>query len=278
MLSAVSSLSLLVLVLHTTVGRHPFVTAAAPGKIKLYDDYNCDTPSTINPTVTLALSVCLVTTGGEGLIIAELPSCADGEPILIYYQDPACGTSTTNASPSIFASNCMQLAAGTDIYNAKSVMFSCQFAADNPQPTSTSTAVVIRVAAVATGSSDDGGGSSSTSTSSMPTDSVSPVVGTGNTGTKSNSTAAQGTNGSDTKTDSKSGLDTGDIIALAVGLGIGIPTIAIMLLTWLKPRAAPIPKALRYKVEEWKSGSHQRPVGYNNYPGPMMQAGQMRYS
>ncbi|KAL8823244.1 MAG: hypothetical protein Q9191_006038 [Dirinaria sp. TL-2023a] len=232
---------------------HPIsVFSAAPGKIKLYDDWDCDKPSTINPTVSLPLSVCLVTTGGGGLIIGELPPCSGGTASLIYYEDTACGVSTTNASPSIFAENCMQLAEGTGIYNAKSVMFSCKAAADNPQPTSTSTAVVSAIP-VATGSAGDSGaasstpgptatstdhsGSKSTSTSvaGAQTGESAPQSSAGTTRNGSSGTASNGTSTTSPQPSSKSGLGTSNVIALAVGLGIGVPTIAIMLLAWLAP-------------------------------------------
>lgn len=242
------------------------VFSAAPGKIKLYDDWSCDIPSTIHPTVSLPLSVCLVTTGGEGLIIAELPPCNDGTANLIYYQDTACGVSTT-VSSSISADNCMQLAAGKGLYNAKSVMFSCKAAEDNPQPSSTSTAVVSAVAGVATGSADDNGAASSTpspaTTSSDPgtTSSHSAATSSDHSGSKttapsatsaqtgasasrsstgttsggSSNTTVNEASTTTSKPSSNSSLGMSNVIALAVGLGIGVPTIAIMLLTWLAP-------------------------------------------
>ncbi|MCJ1452048.1 hypothetical protein MMC28_002388, partial [Mycoblastus sanguinarius] len=207
----------------------------AAGKINLYDDYDCNTPSTLNPTVTLPLSTCLVTTGGGGLVIDQTPPCPQGTATLIYYQDPACG-----------------LADGTDLYNAKAVMFSCQPAENNPEPSSTSTAVVSALAAVATGStgSNGSGGGSGSSTSaaggSTPTDTSTQQNSTG--GSTSTSTS---TSNNDSGTSSGSGFDTGDIIALAVGLGIGIPTIVIMLATWLMPN-------FRHKLRDWFSSSGRR--------------------
>lgn len=221
----------LLLRFHPIFGSHTLAASdAAPGKIDLYDDYDCGHPSTLNPTVTLPLSTCLITTGGGGLVIAELPPCPQSTATLIYYSDTACGVQTTDVSTSITSSSCFQLAAGTDLYNANSVMFSCQPAANNPQPSSTTTAVVSALAAVATGSTESNGSGSSTSAAgATPTD----------TSTQKNSTGSGGSNSNDgttsTSASSDSGLDTGDIIALAVGLGIGIPTIVIMLAAWLFP-------------------------------------------
>ncbi|CAF9933200.1 MAG: hypothetical protein ALECFALPRED_005502 [Alectoria fallacina] len=235
-------LCILLLRFHPIFGPHALAASdEAPGKLNLYDDFDCDHPSTLKPTVTLPVSTCLITTGGEGLVIDELPACSQGNATLIYYSDTACGVQTTDVSTSIVASSCNQLAAGTDLYNANAVMFSCQPAANNPQPTSTTTAVVSALAAVATGSTESNGsgsGSGSSSPSSTSTAGSAPT----DTSTLKNSTSSGGSNSNDgtststnTGSGSDSGLDTGDKIALAVGLGIGIPTILIMLAAWLFP-------------------------------------------
>ncbi|KAK3171505.1 hypothetical protein OEA41_003589 [Lepraria neglecta] len=237
------SLCLLLLRFHPIFGPHALAASDAAGKINLYNDYDCNQPSSLNPTVTLPLSTCLVTTGGEGLVIAEFPPCPQSTATLIYYQDTACGVPTNDVSTSIFAQNCFQLAAGTDLYNARAVMFSCQPAANNPQPSSTTTAVVSALAAVATGSTESNGGGSSTSAAgSTPTDTSTQKTSTPSSGSNSN-----GGTSTSTSTSTDSGLNTGDIIALAVGLGIGIPTIVIMLATWLFPD-------FRHKLRSWLSG------------------------
>ena len=243
---------------------HPIfrlVASNTPGTLKFYNDYDCNHPSTLNPTVNLALSTCLVTTGAEGVVIAALPPCSQGTAAPIYYSDTACGVQTSNVSPSIFSDSCFQLADGASIFNSKSLMFSCQPAANKPQPSSTTTAVVSALAAVATGSTgSDAGGSGSGSGSS-----TSSAGGSSSTGTntqKSGATSTGGSNGSDngTSSGSISGLGTGDIIALAVGLGIGIPTIVIMVLAWRYP-------AVRDKVTGlipgWQS---QQPAFPHNQP------------
>lgn len=224
------SVCILLLHFHPIFGPHALAAADIPGKLDLYDDFDCTNPSTLNPTVTLALSTCLVTTGCEGLVIAETPPCPQSTATLIYYQDTACGNPTTDVSTSISGPNCQQLAIGTDLFAARSVMFSCQPSADNPQPSSTTTAVVSALAAVATGSDEgDSSGSSTSAVDSTPTDTDNQTNGTGSSGTTRSG-------GSSTNSDSGSGLDRGDIIALGVGLGVGIPTILIMLAAWLCPR------------------------------------------
>ncbi|KAL6715462.1 hypothetical protein ACLMJK_006423 [Lecanora helva] len=230
------------------------VAADAAGKINLYNDYNCNKPSTINPTVALPLSVCLVTTGGEGLVIDELPPCSQGTATMVYYEDTACGVQA-DISTSIASENCWEIGDGPGLYNAKSVMFSCQPAENHPQPSHTSTAVVSALAAVATGSTGTSGsgsgsesasgGSASTTSSSTPTDSSTPQSGSG-----SNTDRSSSTNGGTASpgSGSGSGFDTSDIVAIAVGVGIGVPTIAIMLAAWLKPD-------FRHTLKRWFSSS-----------------------
>lgn len=231
---SIRSLSLWTILLQFHPIFSPKILAAsdAAGKLNLYNDYDCIDPSTLNPSVTLPLSTCLVTTGGEGLVIDSLPACPSTTAALIYYQDTACGVQTNDVSTDIVAENCFQLAAGVGIYNARSVMFSCSPAANNPQPSSTTTAVVSALAAVATGNTDSNGSGSGSSTSSAagstPTETNAQKNSTGSSGGSSNG-------GSDTGTSSGSGLDTGDIIALAVGLSMGIPAIVIMTAAWLFP-------------------------------------------
>lgn len=236
-------LSTLLLCFHPVFRPHALVASDTPGTLQFYNDYDCEHPSTLNPTVTLQLSTCLVFTGAEGVVVDTVPPCPQGTAAPIYYSDTACGVQTSNVSPSIFSKGCFSLAEGTNIYDAKSMMFSCQPAANNPHPSSTTTAVISALAAVATGSTGSNGGgsgsgSSSGSTSGSSTSSASGSSSTG-TETQKNSTGSTGSSSQSspgTSSSSSSGLGTGDIIALAVGLGIGIPTIVIMILAWQFPR------------------------------------------
>ena len=259
------SLCLLLLRFHPIFGPHALAASDAAGKINLYDDYNCNHPSSLNPTVTLPLSTCLVTTGGEGLVIAEFPPCPQSTATLIYYQDTACGVQANDVSTSLIAQNCFDLAAGTDIYDARAVMFSCQPAANNPQPSSTTTAVVSALAAVATGSTESNGSGSSTSAAgSTPTDTSTQKNSTGSSGSNSNgststSTSTSTSSGSGSGSGTGSGLNTGDVIALVVGLGIGIPTIVIMLGAWLFPD-------FRHKLRRWLSGGLNQLAFQRNEP------------
>ncbi|MCJ1242156.1 hypothetical protein MMC14_010163 [Varicellaria rhodocarpa] len=208
--------------------------STVPGRLNLYDDFDCNQISTLNPTVNLALSTCLVTTGGEGLAIELLPPCPSSTASLIYYSDTACGVqygytiSTTGDNDS-----CKQLAAGTDLIDIHSVMFSCQPKENNPQPSSTTTAIVSAIP-VATGSSQ-GSGSGSTTSATGPEGTSASTPKPTNTSSSGNSTGNSDT-GSGTTSSSSSGLSTSDIIAIAVGLGVGIPSIVIAILTWQFPK------------------------------------------
>lgn len=224
----------LLLRFHPIFSPRALVASLNPGTLQFYDDYDCNHPSTISPTVTLSVSTCLVTTGGEGVVIAALPQCPSGTATLIYYSDTACGVQAS-VSSSIFSKGCFQLADGTDLFTAKAVMFSCQPAANNPTPSSTTTAVVSALAAVATGSVNSdgsGGGSSASTTGSTPSATGSQKNSAGSSNSNNNSNTNTNTN---TNSGSGSGLGMGDIIALAVGLGIGIPTIIIMVAAWRFP-------------------------------------------
>ena len=240
-------LSTLLLCFHPVFRPHALVASDTPGTLQFYDDYDCEHPSTLNPTVTLQLSTCLVFTGAEGVVVDTVPPCPQGSSTAapIYYSDTACGVQTSNVSPSTFSEGCFSLADGVNLYDAKSMMFSCQPAANNPHPSSTTTAVVSALAAVATGSTGSNGGGSASSSGSSSGSSTSSASGSSSTGTETqrNSTGSTGSSSQSTpgtSSTSGSGLSTSDIIALAVGLGIGISTIVLMILIWRFPREAKI--------------------------------------
>ena len=217
----------LLLRFHPIFGPHALVASAAAGALNLYDDFDCNQISTLNPKVNLPLSTCLVTPGGEGLVIDNLPQCSQGNASLIYYQDTACGIQTNDVSQSIFATDCFQLAEGTNIYNAKSVMFSCQPAANHPQPSSTTTAIVSALAAVATGSTgNDGSAASTSAVGSTPTDTSPQKNSTGSSGSNSSGGTSTTTSGSDSGSGSGSGsgLSTSDKIAIGIGAPTGVFT------------------------------------------------------
>ena len=256
------------------------VRADAPGKLNLYNDYECNKPSTLNPTVSLSLSTCLVYSGGQGLKIDELPPCpsnsdGNGTASHIFYSDPACGIVTNWVSTSAFAEGCWILSDSPDLKpNSKSFMFTCDSPDNNPTPTSTTTAIVSREAAVATGTNDgtSGSGSSSAGAASSATPTTTGLTGTTHESSGSNGasaspssttetggtssptavsqpsanmpstvTAANGSQTSNTSVaaspsspaSSSGNLATADIIAIAVGVGVGGTTIVFMIVIWI---------------------------------------------
>ncbi|MCJ1319603.1 hypothetical protein MMC15_004939 [Xylographa vitiligo] len=217
------------LLLHASFRVDTLAAALSPGKVALYDDFDCEHPSSLNPSVLLAASTCLVVTNGEGLVISELPQCDTGSTaIMIYYSDPACVQQTTSFSTDVVSPSCEQLAAGTGLYDVRSVMFACQAADQNPQPTATTTAVVSGVP-VATGGSSP---SSSGSVTPSPAPTSTGVSGSGST---TGSTMGSGSGSGTTSSTSTSGLSTSDIIAIAVGAGVGIPALLVAICAWLFP-------------------------------------------
>ena len=260
------SLSLLSLLSYGLISPTAFADSTVPGKINLYDDYDCSQISTLNPTVNLALSTCLVTTGGEGLVIESLPPCPSGTASLIYYSDTACGVQYgyDNGNPGTALGNdaCEQLADGTDLFNVRSVMFSCQPKENNPQPSSITTAVVSAIP-VATGSSQ-GSGSGGTTSATGPVGTSTSTPEPTNTSSSGNSTGNSNT-GSGTSSSSGSGLSTSDIVAIAVALGVGIPSIVIAILAWRYP-------VVRRPTEWWghiTSNHNQLPHEYESQRVPM---------
>ncbi|KAH8662462.1 hypothetical protein BX600DRAFT_319911 [Xylariales sp. PMI_506] len=198
----------------------------AQGKVALYIDFDCKTPSQLEPSTTLPLSTCLVPIGAVGIAIEQFPNCDNGTASMIMYQDTSCARNTFSDSGTYTGwsdiTNCYYL------YISKSVpgiMFTCDEPATDPQPTSTSSVTASIVAGAATGSV---GESKSTSTSSSPaaTTTLSTTGSSGSGGSSSDGASSSST----------SGLSMSDKIAIGVGLGVGIPSILIALFAWCWPR------------------------------------------
>ena len=208
------------------------VLGSTPGTLRFYDDWNCEDPSTLNPIVSLSLSTCLQTTNGYGVIVGAAPPCPSGTATLIFYQDPICGTQV-DIGTTIFANNCYMLAEGIGIFDAKSLMFACAPAANDPQPSSFSTVIVSGVP-VATSAAGGGSATSTGSASAITTSVTSPAT----TETPNSNPTGSGSNssGSTTNTSSaSSGLSTSDVVAIVVGVGVGVLTIAVTIAIWLFP-------------------------------------------
>ena len=110
----------------------------AQGKLALYLDDGCSTPSELAPTATLSLSICLVPVGAVAIAIEQLPACDSGTANMIMYEDTSCARayfdSTTNSYEGWSDyTNCFYLYITESI---PGVMFTCDEPATDPQPTS----------------------------------------------------------------------------------------------------------------------------------------------
>ena len=220
----------------------------AQGKLALYLDFACSTPSSLEPSVSLPLSTCLVPVGAVSLAIQQFPKCDSGTANMIMYEDTSCALNTFSKSESYTGwssrDNCFYWFIGKSI---PGVMFTCEEPATNPQPTSTSTVRASIIAGVAT---DDPATGSATGPATGPADaSKTTTASTGKTtattgkttattqsGTGSATTSTAGTSSDNASSSNSSGLGRSDKIAIGVGLGVGIPSIVIGFLAWFWPR------------------------------------------
>ena len=214
----------------------PHLSLAQDGEVALYLDPSCDQVSPLAPTVSLALSTCLVPLAAYGLAIKSYPPCPNGNASLIMYKDTSCSRNDYSPSTGSYSgfnqgNNCFWY---FSTFTIPGVMFSCEDPATNPQATSTTTVTASAVAGVAP--------SSVAGSSNAP---VTTETGAGSGGAASTSTSASG---GSTPTDTNSaaepsassqgssGLALSDKIAIGVGVGVGVPTVVIALLAWCFPR------------------------------------------
>ncbi|KAL9069979.1 MAG: hypothetical protein Q9161_005152 [Pseudevernia consocians] len=203
------------------------LTEGQSGLIAQYLDFGCTETSLVDPTVSLPLDTCLVTSA-QGLAAQRLPNCPTGTAKLQVYQDEACAIPDSSKY-----NNCI-------IYDSDVivVMFICGSVADgNSGPTSTTTATagsVLVPVAKATGAT----GATTTSTSTSGGDSSQTAtdlngLSTSAAPTSSTSNPLQ-TNASNDDGDSSSGLSHRDQIILGVALPVG--SLVVALLAWLYPK------------------------------------------
>ncbi|KAK1765329.1 hypothetical protein QBC33DRAFT_176407 [Phialemonium atrogriseum] len=218
----------------------------AQGKLALYLDFACSTPSSLEPSVSLPLSTCLVPVGAVSLAIQQFPKCDSGTASMIMYEDTSCALNTFSKSKSYTGwssrDNCFYWLIGKSI---PGVMFTCEEPATNPQPTSTSTVRASIIAGVATDDPATGSATgpadaskttaASTGKTTASTGKTTATTQTG-TGTGSTTTSTAGTSSDNASSSNSSGLGRSDKIAIGVGLGVGIPSIVIGFLAWFWPR------------------------------------------
>jgi len=198
---------------------------AAQGRLALFLDFYCKTPSQIAPSASLPLSTCLVPIGAVSVAISQLPACDSGTASMIMYQDTSCARDTLSISNTYTGwsdiNNCFYLYVSKSI---PGIMFTCDPPATDPQPTATSTLTASIIAGVATGAPK----AATSATTQHGTES--PTLAPNSTVSTSSPPTSTGKSGV------FSGLSTSDRIALGVGLGVGIPTILIGLVAWCWPR------------------------------------------
>lgn len=201
----------------------PYQTTAQ-GKLALYLDFDCKTPSELAPSVSLPLSTCLVPVGAVSIAIELLPSCGSGTASMIMYEDTSCARNTFSSTNSYTGwsdiTNCFYLFISKSV---PGVMFTCDEPATDPQPTSTSSIMASIIAGVATGSA-----SVSQATTGSTANMTSQKTGSPTTATSS-PTGNSGGSSSTASGGFLSNLSTSDKIALGVGLGVGIPSMCLPL-------------------------------------------------
>ena len=204
-------------------------TIFAQGQIAQFLDVSCAEESPVNPTVSLPLDTCLVTSGAYGLVPQRLPACptGSGSATLQLYHDQSCTVPKTSSIS--VNGNCYDL--GTS--GIPAVMFICGSVADgnsNATYTTTVTAASVLVpVAQATGATttpSPGGLSSQTATNANePTTSPATASSTADP-SKANTDSSGG--------DSSSGLSQYDQII--IGIIIPIAALVVALLAWLCPK------------------------------------------
>ena len=205
-------------------------TTCAQGKIAQYLDFSCQNPSSIEPTFSLPLNTCLVTSGAQGVVVQLLPTCltANVSATLQLYKDPSCVLSVSEAN--LYDD---QSCLATTI-SFGSVMFICGTVGgghSNATRTTTVTAISVLVpvakATEVTTTSTSGDLSSQTATG------LNELV-TSATAASSASNPPQ-TNGAIPDENSSSGLSQRDEIILGIGIPVGSLIVALLAWLWPKP-------------------------------------------
>ena len=198
-------------------------TAFAQGQIAQFLDWDCYQKSPVNPTVSLPLDTCLVTSGALGIVVQLFPGCPTGNATLQVYKDESCVTHDTDPNNDGNEDNhCFNSGnSGNSIIPA--VMFICGSVADeNSDATST---VPVAKPTGATTTSTSGVLSSQTATDSNA--SITPLSSASNLSQM---------NASSNGGDSGAGLSQYDQII--IGIIIPVTAIVVALLAWLYPRAS----------------------------------------
>ncbi|MCJ1254532.1 hypothetical protein MMC24_002347 [Lignoscripta atroalba] len=197
--------------------------------VRFYTDGQCQTPSTENAAVSIPISECIVTPGLGSISYDRVP-CTNGAVQLVAYQDTSCGTQLGILDWYRVTDSCSARYKGA----IAAILLTCNQVSgagtiDPGTPTATSTVVVGQVADSAPTAAQSVASNSRSITNSAVT-----TARTGSSSSPSSSTNSGGSgtdnNAEDSSTSSSSsssGLSRSDIISIAIGLGVGLPTILI---------------------------------------------------
>ncbi|KAF6223608.1 hypothetical protein HO133_000451 [Letharia lupina] len=117
-------------------------TTFAQGRIAQFLVLDCTEKSAVNPTVSLPLDTCLVTTGAFGVVVERLPACPPGSAnaTLQLYQDQSCAIPETSSD---FDTNgCFDYG----LVGIPAVMFICGSVADGDSDATSTTTCAAGVA------------------------------------------------------------------------------------------------------------------------------------
>ncbi|KAF3001613.1 hypothetical protein E8E14_006647 [Neopestalotiopsis sp. 37M] len=183
--------------------------------ISTFTDNECNTASTITPSVSIPLDACIVTIGMESFQLPTTPCAGGGAPSVLTYgfTDQHCIKSWLYTAG--YGKGCRGADSAGEAYG--SILLTCRAESDSGQaPSADSTTVTITVGPAATGASSSGTSSGSSNSSGSTTSS-------GTTGTSSSGSGGD-------SSDSCSGwscLSYGERIGVIVAIAVGVPPIII---------------------------------------------------
>jgi len=182
--------------------------------LSLFTDEHCSTPSTTNPSVTLGINVCAVTTGLESFIYVPV-ACTTGFAKAWVFTDVGCANPVD--PDYYYVDGSCYAAYIPGVFPA--LMLTCDADADEvtpSRPTSTTTIAVGPVVNAATSTTAGGSTTTGASSAGSTTGSTTGSTGTG-TGTSTSNSNATGWNS----------LDYGTRVGIIVAIAVGVPPIFI---------------------------------------------------
>ena len=230
--------------------------------LSLFTDLSCAVPSTSHATVSTSTENCLVTTGLGSISNSNTP-CSNGDVQLLLFSDTSCTQQLSSLDYYRVTKDCLARFSG----DIAAVMLTCNQndGAGNIDAGSAVATSTIPVGMVA-------GSASASPTSSGTASSPSSGTTTGGSSDPSATTSdINNTNNDANPSSSSPKLSTSDIITIAVGLGVGIPTVAIAYQAYKYPNYSPLIFLLRRSgfitnAPHGHSQPHHHPESYPNNP------------